>query len=33
VERMQASADHAAKEIEQAASGYVSRMKDIYNGN
>ncbi len=30
-ERMQASADRAAKEIEQAASGYVSRMKDIYN--
>jgi hypothetical protein len=29
-ERMQASADRAAKEIEQAASGYVSRMKDIY---
>ena len=30
MERMQASADHAAREIEQAASGYVSRMKDIY---
>jgi hypothetical protein len=30
-ERMQASTDRAAKEIEQAASGYVSRMKDIYN--
>lgn len=30
-ERMQASADRAAKEIEQAASGYVSRMKDIYS--
>ncbi|HEY7249658.1 MAG TPA: hypothetical protein VIG37_04120 [Methylomirabilota bacterium] len=30
VERMQASADHAVREIEQAASGYVSRMKDIY---
>ena len=29
MERMQASADHAAREIEQAASGYVSRMKDI----
>ncbi|HEY7037872.1 MAG TPA: hypothetical protein VID28_03425 [Methylomirabilota bacterium] len=29
-ERMQASAGHAVKEIEQAASGYVSRMKDIY---
>lgn len=29
-ERMQASADRAVKEIEQAASGYVSRMKDIY---
>ena len=30
MERMQASADHAAREIEQTASGYVSRMKDIY---
>ena len=30
MERMQASADHAAREIEQATSGYVSRMKDIY---
>ena len=30
MERMQASADHAAREIEQAASGYVSRMKDVY---
>lgn len=30
-ERVQASADRAAKEIEQAASGYVSRMKDVYN--
>jgi hypothetical protein len=29
-ERMQASAERAAKEIEQAASGYVSRMRDIY---
>jgi len=29
VERVQASADRAAKEIEQAASGYASRMKDI----
>ena len=29
-ERMQASAGHAVKEIEQATSGYVSRMKDIY---
>jgi hypothetical protein len=32
-ERLQASADRAAKEIEQAASGYVSRMKDIYTRN
>lgn len=30
MERLQASADHAAREIEQAASGYVSRMKDVY---
>jgi hypothetical protein len=29
-ERMQASAGHAVREIEQAASGYVSRMRDIY---
>jgi len=29
-ERMQGSAERVAKEIEQAASGYVSRMKDIY---
>ncbi len=30
-ERLQASADRAAREIEQATSGYVSRMKDIYS--
>ena len=29
-ERLQASAAASAKEIEQAASGYASRMKDIY---
>ena len=29
-ERLQASADRAAKEIEQAATGYANRMKDIY---
>lgn len=29
-ERLQASAVASAKEIEQAASGYASRMKDIY---
>jgi len=29
-ERLQASTERAAKEIEQAASGYMSRMKDIY---
>jgi hypothetical protein len=30
-ERLQASATASAKEIEQAASGYASRMKDIYS--
>lgn len=30
-ERLQASTERAAKEIEQAASGYVSRMKDLYS--
>ena len=30
-ERLQASTDRAAKEIEQAASGYMSRMKDLYS--
>lgn len=29
-ERLQASAAASAREIEQAASGYASRMKDIY---
>jgi hypothetical protein len=29
-ERLQASTAASAKEIEQAASGYASRMKDIY---
>jgi hypothetical protein len=29
-ERLQASAERAAREIEQAASGYVGRMKDLY---
>ncbi len=29
-ERLQASAAASAKEIEQAANGYASRMKDIY---
>jgi hypothetical protein len=29
-ERLQASAAASAKEIEQAASGYASRLKDIY---
>jgi predicted RecB family endonuclease len=31
VERMQESTGRAAREIEQAASGYMSRMKDIYS--
>jgi phage-related protein len=31
VERFQESTGRAAKEIEQAASGYVSRMKDLYS--
>src|SRR5229473_1584613 len=30
VERLQESTGRAAKEIEQAASGYMSRMKDLY---
>lgn len=30
-ERLQASTERAAKEIEQAASGYMSRMKDLYS--
>lgn len=29
-ERLQASAERATREIEQAASGYVSRMKELY---
>lgn len=31
VERLQESTGRAAKEIEQAASGYMSRMKDLYS--
>jgi hypothetical protein len=30
VERLQESTGRAAKEIEQAASGYMTRMKDLY---
>lgn len=32
-ERLQASTDRAVREIEQAASGYVSRMKDLYTAS
>jgi hypothetical protein len=31
VEKLQESTGRAAKEIEQAASGYMSRMKDLYS--
>ena len=31
VERLQESTGRAAKEIEQAASGYMSSMKDLYS--
>ena len=31
VERLQESTGRVAKEIEQAASGYMSRMKDLYS--
>jgi hypothetical protein len=31
VERLQESTGRAAKEIEQAASGYMNRMKDLYS--